>query len=76
MLRYTYDQHERYIAYAKLGVAQLFPPSGSNLCGHLNGNANGNNWTLSITCPEQSVIHTIDFASWGTPTGTVYSKIR
>ena len=53
-----------------MGVAQLFPPSGSNLCGHLNGDANTNNWTLSLSCPESSVIKSIDFASWGTPTGS------
>ena len=51
-------------------MAQLYPPSGENLCGHLNGDADGNNWTLSITCPQQSVIQSIDFASWGTPTGS------
>ena len=55
--------------YPRLGVPQLYPPSGSHLCGHLNGDANHNNWSLSITCPSQSVIKTIDFASWGTPFG-------
>ena len=48
----------------------MYPPSGSSLCAHLNGDANDNNWTLSITCPQQSIIKNIEFASWGTPTGT------
>eukprot|EP01084_Bolivina_argentea_P178466 308505_1 len=55
--------------YPKLGVPQLYAPSDKYLCAHLNGDANNNNWTISITCPETSVIKSIDFASWGTPNG-------
>eukprot|EP01084_Bolivina_argentea_P058520 106853_1 len=59
-----------WFPYAKLGVAQLYPPSDENLCAHLTGLGNANNWTVSLTCPKTSTIKTIDFASWGTPSGT------
>eukprot|EP01084_Bolivina_argentea_P188618 324651_1 len=55
--------------YPILAVAQLYPPSGEYLCGHLNGNSNDNNWTLSLSCPDNSTISEIKFASWGNPTG-------
>eukprot|EP01084_Bolivina_argentea_P058521 106854_1 len=59
-----------WFPYPSFGVAQMQPPSGQYLCGHLNGNSNLNNWTLSLQCPGTSKINDIQFASWGTSSGT------
>ena len=54
-----------WFPYPKMGVAQLTPPSGYYMCGHLNGGSNDNNWTLTMKCPPDSgVINKIDFGYW------------
>ena len=54
-----------WFPYPKMGVAQLTPPSGYYMCGHLNGDSNANNWTLTMKCPPNSgVINKIDFGYW------------
>ena len=58
-----------WFPYPKLSVAQLTPPSGFNLCGHLNGGSNNNNWNLTMKCTNKgSIISKINFAYWGAPT--------
>eukprot|EP01084_Bolivina_argentea_P155381 270768_1 len=65
----SYVRYSSWFPYAHYGVAQLYPPSNKYLCTHLNGDANNNNWTTSISCPLNSSIKSIDFVSWGNPKG-------
>ena len=50
------------------GVAQLYPASGTNLCGHANGDTSDQNTTVTVAC-RNGTIQTIDFASFGNPRG-------
>ena len=65
-----YVRYSSWYPYPHYGLPQLYPPSSKYLCTHLNGDANNNNWTTSIECPDNSSIKSIDFVSWGNPTGS------
>ena len=61
-----------YQNYPSIGVPRIQPPSNKYYCQHLNGNVNNNNWTLTISCPNNysySIINDIQFASYGNPSG-------
>lgn len=57
-----------WIPYAKMGVAELDPPSGTNLCGPSMWTM-GQLYDFSLDCGD-STIATVDFASWGNAQGT------
>ena len=71
-LNASFVRMQYWFPYPQFSVAQLQPPSGKYLCGHLNGNTENNDWNLSLQCPytSTSTITRIDFVSFGNPTGT------
>eukprot|EP00117_Sycon_ciliatum_P032259 scpid39925/ scgid1625/ Beta-galactosidase 8; Protein AR782 len=72
-LKADYVRYVPWLPYPKLGVAELDPPSGTNLCRMMSGEE-GNNETTSLSCGTGK-ISKIDFASYGTPTGSCGSLV-
>eukprot|EP00117_Sycon_ciliatum_P025107 scpid103113/ scgid5732/ Beta-galactosidase 13 len=66
-LHTDYVRYVPWLAYPKLGIAELDQPSGTNLCSFLSGEKR-NEETTSLSCGT-STISKIEFASFGTPTG-------
>ena len=70
-----YARFVPWIPYVAAGVAELMPPSGTALCGPLNTALGGQTLPITIDCGSAGggtggVIASIDFASFGQPTGT------
>ena len=65
-----YQRFVPWLPYPTLGVAELEPPSGSNLCGFANGAADPSYPSAAtLDCGSYGTISDITFASYGTPTG-------
>ena len=58
-----------WFPYARAGVAELAPPSGAHLCGPAAWGSGPQVNPFNLSCGS-STISAVDFASWGTPTGT------
>lgn len=56
-----------WLPYPNLGVAELEPPSGDVLCGFRSTDDGG--FPLYLSCGSAGTIASVDFASYGTPTG-------
>lgn len=57
-----------WFPYAKVGVPELDPPTGSLLCGPRAWSTGGQSQPFTLSCPG-STVAAVDFASWGTPSG-------
>ena len=65
-----YQRFVPWLPYPRLGVAELEPPSGSNLCGFANGAAEPSfPSAATLDCRGFGTIDAIAFASYGTPSG-------
>lgn len=59
-----------WIPYPRMGVAELDPPTGNLLCGPHSW-MSGQSMPITLDCgPDGGTIAAVDFASWGTPSGT------
>ena len=60
-----------WLPYAQYGVGELMPPSVGHVCGPQNWAAGGQSLPITLDCGQAGgVIAGIDFASFGTPTGS------
>lgn len=57
-----------WFPYAKVGVAELDPPTGPLLCGPRAWSTGGQLNPVTLSCPSSTIL-AVDFASWGTPSG-------
>lgn len=65
-----YQRFVPWLPYPRLGVAELEPPSGSNLCGFANGAADPSfPSAATLDCRGFGTISEIAFASYGQPSG-------
>ncbi|CAM4854706.1 unnamed protein product [Rotaria socialis] len=65
-LNAEYTRYAAWFPYPKLAVAELDPPSGIFQCGNV-----GENFSINLSCEQNGgVISQVDFASYGTSTGT------
>ena len=56
-----------WFVYPRYAIQELWPPS-PHLCGHLNGDALGNNGSIHLQCAK-GVVDAVETALWGRPTG-------
>jgi len=56
-----------WFVYPRYAIQELWPPS-SHLCGHLNGDAMGNNGSVTMRCANGTV-EAVEVALWGHPAG-------
>lgn len=77
-LKANFQRYVPWLPYPKLGIAELEPPSGTNLCGFVNSGGAGNIWNTTLDCGGRNagVIKSIDFASYGKPTGFCGSLVK
>lgn len=69
-LNASYQRFVPWLPYPRLGVAELEPPSGANLCAFANGAADpAFPSQAALDCRGQGAIASVDFASFGTPGG-------
>ena len=69
-LNASYQRFVPWLPYPRLGVAELEPPSGAALCGFANGAADpAFPSAAALDCRGAGTIASVDFASFGTPTG-------
>ena len=69
-LNASYQRFVPWLPYPRLGVAELEPPSGSNLCGFANGAADpAFPSAATLDCRGHGTIADVSFASFGTPSG-------
>jgi hypothetical protein len=69
-LNASYQRFVPWLPYPRLGVAELEPPSGANLCAFANGAADpAFPSQATLDCRGQGAIASVDFASFGTPSG-------
>ena len=56
-----------WFVYPRYAIQELWPPS-PHLCGHLNGDALGNEGSVNLSCAEGTV-EAVEAALWGQPAG-------